>query len=175
MSLNLFDHPRPVIAVLHLPDFTLNRHLPVALYEEYALATAWVVAETGIPWIKLQEQAKTSGPIAPDTLALMADLRLLIRAELPQLGLGIIIKAHDPVAALSVAHAAGVDFVRLNVLVGCAMTAHGARNGLVAEANATDAMVVVGVLMRRDAGPEELLQWNVDLSSRFMDAVRVPA
>ena len=175
MSLNLLDHSRPVIAVLPLPDFTLNRHLPVAWCEECALANAWVVAEAGFPWIKLHEQTRTSGPIAPDTLALMAALRLLIWAELPQLGLGIIIEAHDPVAALSVAHAAGVEFVRLNVLVGGAMADQGPRNGLAAEANAADAMATVGMLMRRDAGPEDLLRWNVDLSSRFMDAVRVPA
>ncbi len=174
MSLTLFDHPRPVI-VLYVPDFTLNRHLPVAWYEEYALANAWVVAEAGIPWIKLQGQTKTSGPIAPDTLALMAALRLLIRAVLPQLGPSIIIKTHDPVAALSVAHAAAADFVRLNVFVGGAMTAQGPCNGSAAEANAANPMAAAGVLSRRDAGPEDLLRWIVDLSSRFLAAVRVLA
>ncbi len=261
MSLNLFDHPEPIIAALHLPDFTLKRHPSVAWHEGYALAIAWVFAEAGIPWFKLQNQAKTAGPAAPYSLALLAALGRLIRAELPQLGFGIIIEAHDPVAALSVAHAAGADFVRLNVFVGGALTARNLRNGLAAEAvalrvalrrtdimlladaynhtavpisgeshafganwavksdadgliitgnsisdtlnrigalrgkgicrpiqigrgvteaNAADAMAADGVivssaLMRSDAGPEDLLRWDVDLCRRFEDAARVPA
>jgi predicted TIM-barrel enzyme len=63
-----------------------------------------------------------------------AALGRLIRAELPQLGLGIIVEAHDPAAALSVAHASGADFVRLKVFVGGAMTADGPRHGLGAAA-----------------------------------------
>lgn len=107
MSLNLLDQPDPVNAALHLPGSTLNRHVSVTWYEAYALANAWVFAEAGIPWIKPQDQTKTAGPAAPGTLALLAALGRLIRAELPQLGLGIVIEANDLVAALSVAHARG--------------------------------------------------------------------
>jgi uncharacterized protein len=130
MPLKLFAAGPPVIAALHLPDFALSRHRSVAWYEEYALANARVFAEAGIPWIKLQDQTRTAGAAAPDTLAMTAALGRLIRAELPQLGLGIIVEAHDPAAALSVAHAAGADFVRLKVFVGGAMTADGPRHGL---------------------------------------------
>lgn len=52
------------------------------------------------------------------------------------MGLGIIIEAHDPAAALAVAHAVNADFVRLKVFVGGAMTADGPRNGLSAAATA---------------------------------------
>lgn len=262
MSLKLFKSAKPVIAALHVPDFALNRHLSVAWYEDYVLTNARVFAQAGIPWLKLQDQTKTTGPASSDTLALMAGLGRLIRAELPQLGLGIIIEAHDPVAALSVAHAAGADFVRLKVFVGGAMTAQGPRAGLsaeavshraqlrrpdialladvhdrtampisgetqpfaaewavksgadglivtgssfqdtlarigavrdkgirrpiligggVTEANVDEAMahadgvVVSSALMRRDAAPDDLLRWDVDLCRRFMDAARVPA
>ncbi len=105
MSLNLLDQPKPVNAALHLLDSTRNRHLSVTWYEAYALANAWVFAEAGIPWIKPQDQTKAADPAAPGTLALLAALGRLIRAELPQLRLGTIIEAHDLVAALSVAHA----------------------------------------------------------------------
>ena len=136
MPLKLFEAGRPVIAALHLPDFALSRHRSVAWYEDYALANARVFAEAGIPWIKLQDQTRTAGAAAPDTLAMTAALGRLIRAEFPRLGLGIIVEAHDPAAALSVAHASGADFVRLKVFVGGAMTAYGPRNALAPQAMA---------------------------------------
>ena len=43
-------------------------------------------------------------------------------------------QAHDAVAPLAIAHAAGASFVRLKVFVGAAMTAEGPRNGLAVEA-----------------------------------------
>ena len=134
MPLKLFEAGPPVIAALHLPDFALTRHRSMAWYEDYTLANARVFAEAGIPWIKLQDQTRTAGAAASDTLSMMAALGRLIRAELPRLGLGIIVEAHDPAAALSVAHATGADFVRLKVFVGGAMTADGPRHGLGAAA-----------------------------------------
>jgi len=134
MPMSLFENGPPVIAALHLPDFALSRHRPMSWFEEYAIANARVFAEAGVPWIKLQDQTRTSGPAAPETLAMMAALGRLIRAEFPQLGLGIIVEAHDPTAALSIAHAAGAGFVRLKVFVGGAMTAEGPRYGLGAAA-----------------------------------------
>lgn len=130
MSRKMFETTPEIIAALHLPEFALNRHRSVAWYEDYALANAGVFAEAGVPWIKLQDQTRTSGPASTETLALMASLGRLIRAEYPDLGLGIIIEAHDPEAALSVAHATGASFVRLKVFVGGAMTADGPRHGL---------------------------------------------
>lgn len=130
MSLTLFDDAPPVIAALHLPDFTLSRRRPMAWFEDYAVANARIFAAAGVPWLKLQDQTRTSDPAAPDTLAMMAALGRLIRAEVPGIGLGIIIEAHDPVAALAVAHAAGAGFVRLKIFVGGAMTAQGPRHAL---------------------------------------------
>lgn len=134
MPMKLFEIPSPVIAALHLPDFSRSRQRSLAWFEDYAVANARVFAEAGIPWIKLQDQTPAMGAAAPETLAMMAALARLIRAEVPRLGLGIIIEAHDPAAALSVAHASGADFVRLKVFVGGAMTAGGPRYGLGSEA-----------------------------------------
>ena len=134
MTRALFDTRPLVIAALHLPDFARNRHLSLSRFEDYAIANARVFAEAGIPWVKLQDQTRTDGPAATETLTMMAALARLIRAEVPTLGLGIIIEAHDPQAALSVAHAAGADFVRLKVFVGGAMTAGGPRHALAPQA-----------------------------------------
>ncbi|MFN3614963.1 MAG: BtpA/SgcQ family protein [Rubrimonas sp.] len=255
--MRLFDAPA-VIAALHLPDFVRDRR-PMAWLEDYAVANARIFAEAGIPWLKLQDQTKTAGPAAPETLAMTAAIARLLRAEVPQIGLGIIVEAHDPCAALAVAHAAGADFVRLKVFVGGAMTAQGPRHALSGAATAyraglgrsdiailadvhdrtavplsgesqpfaaewavksgADALVITGAsfedslarvaavraagvkrpvligggvtaanaaqalaaadgavvssaLMRRDAGPEDLIRWDRELCLRLMDAVR---
>lgn len=134
MTSPFFDTRPLVIAALHLPDFALSRSRSMAWLEDYVVTNARVFAEAGIPWVKLQDTTRTDGPSAPDTLAMTAALGRLLRAEVPGMGLGIIIEAHDPTAALSVAHAAGADFVRLKVFVGGAMTAQGPRYGLGARA-----------------------------------------
>lgn len=134
MHLKSFSGRIPVIAALHLPDFALSRHRSVAWYEDYTITNARVFADAGVPFIKLQDQTRTCGMAAPETLTRMAALARLLRAELPALGLGIIVEAHDPAAALSIAHASGADFVRLKVFVGGAMTAEGPRNALGAKA-----------------------------------------
>ena len=84
--------------------------------------------------IKLQDQTREAGPMRRDSLAMTASLARFLRAEVPGIGLGIIVEAHDPVAALSIAHAAGADFVRLKVFVGGTMTAQGPRHGIGAQA-----------------------------------------
>ncbi|MEM6889417.1 MAG: BtpA/SgcQ family protein [Pseudomonadota bacterium] len=119
-----------VIAALHLPDFVRSMHQSVSWFEDYAIANARVFADADVPFVKLQDQTRTAGAAAPETLALMASIARLIRSEVPKLRLGIIIEAHDPLAALSVAHAVGAEFVRLKVFVGGAMTADGPRHGL---------------------------------------------
>lgn len=124
----LFGRGPAVIAALHLPD---PQDVPsMSWLEEYAVANARVFAQAGIPWVKVQDQRRTDGPAASETVAAMAALVRLIRAEVPTLGLGVIIEAHDPEAALSVAAASGAEFVRLKVFVGGAMTAFGPRHAL---------------------------------------------
>ncbi|MGZ2257114.1 BtpA/SgcQ family protein [Roseobacter sp. A03A-229] len=130
---DLFAGSKPIIAALHLPDFRLNRDRSQAWYEEYAIANARVFAEAAVPWIKLQDQTRTTGPAGSETVARMAALARLIRAEFPNLGLGIIIEAHDPTAAVTVAQASGASFVRLKVFVGSAIGAEGTRQALGAE------------------------------------------
>ena len=143
MTRPLFQTSEPlVIAALHLPDFARGPQRPVGWLEEYVATNARVFAEAGVPWVKLQDATRSADTAArPETLALMASLGRLIRQECPELGLGIIIEAHDPRAAIAVAHATGAGFVRLKVFVGGMMTAQGPRYGLGAEALAYRAQI----------------------------------
>lgn len=139
MTLALYDRGPAVIAALHLPD---PADVPsVSWLEDYAIKNARVFAEAGVPWVKIQDQQRTDGPAASETIAMTAALTRLIRSEVPTLGLGVIIEAHDPEAALSVAAASGADFVRLKVFVGGAMTAFGPRHALAPRAVAHRARI----------------------------------
>jgi uncharacterized protein len=125
--------PNPlVIAALHLPPF--GRAHSMAWLEDYVATNARVFAEAGVPYVKLQDQTREEGPMRPEALAATAALGRVLRSAAPTLGLGIIVEAHDPVAALAIAHATGADFVRLKVFVGGMMTAQGPRHGMGAQA-----------------------------------------
>lgn len=134
MTQQLFTQRPTVIAALHLPSPGAGRSM--AWLEDYAVTNARIFADAGVPWVKIQDQTPTDGPAASETIATMAALTRLVRTEVPSLGLGIIIEAHDPQAALSVAAASGADFVRLKVFVGGAMTAFGPRYALAPQAMA---------------------------------------
>jgi uncharacterized protein len=124
-------HPL-VIAALHLPPFG-SRH-GMAWLEDYVATNARVFAEAGVPYVKLQDQTRESGPMRPGPLAATAALARFLRRETPGIGLGLIVEAHDAQAGLAIAHAAGADFVRIKVFVGGMMTAQGLRQGIGAEA-----------------------------------------
>lgn len=133
-SLRVFSARPLVIAALHLPDFGKLRDKGMAWLEDYVATNARVFAQAGIPYVKLQDQSREAGPMQPISLAMTAALGRFLKAEIPQIGLGLIVEAHDPVASLSIAHATGADFVRLKVFVGQAMTAQGPKTGMGAQA-----------------------------------------
>jgi predicted TIM-barrel enzyme len=135
-AITLFHTTPLVISALHLPDLAVARGTPMAQLEDYVLANAAVFAEAGVPALMLQDATREVSPASPETLAIMGSLGRLLRAEFPQLQLGIIIQAHDPRAALAVAHAVGAGFVRIKVFVGGVMAADGPRDGLATMARA---------------------------------------
>jgi len=125
--------PQPlVIAALHLPPF--GRDYDMAFLEDYVATNARVFAKAGVPYVKLQDQTRAAGPMRPEALAVTAALGRFLRAEAPGIGLGIIVEAHDPVAGIAIAHAAGADFVRIKVFVGAMVTAQGTRQAIGAQA-----------------------------------------
>lgn len=134
MTSAIFKADPPVIAALHLPPF--SRQHGMAWLEDYVASNARVFAEAGVPYIKLQDQTREVGRMKPGPLAQTAALARFIRREVPEIGLGVIVEAHDPEAALAIAHATGADFVRIKVFVGGMMTAQGPRYGIGAEAMA---------------------------------------
>ena len=166
-----------VIGALHLPDLGIARATSMAFLEDYVLANAGVFANAGITSLMLQDQTRQVGPATAATLSITAVLGRLIRREFPALDLGIIVQAHDAVAPLAIAHAAGASFVRLKVFVGAAMTMEGPRSGLAVEARTyrhdlrrDDIAILADVFDRTcvpmlDVPPEEAAQGAVKLGA----------
>jgi predicted TIM-barrel enzyme len=128
-----------IVAALHLPPFRPGQSM--AWLEDYIATNGRVFAEAGVPYVKVQDQTREAGPMAPCSLAVTAALARFLRAEVLGLRIGIIAEAHDPLAALSIAHACGADFVRIKVFVGGMMTAQGPRHGIGAQALAYRASI----------------------------------
>ena len=104
-------------------------------------------------------------PISGESQAFAADWALKSGAD------GLIITGNSLSDTLTLIGTPRGKGMRRPILIG----------GGVTEANLADAMaaadgvIVSSVLMRRDAGTEDLLRWDVDLCRRFVDAVQVPA
>jgi len=142
--------PAPfVIAALHLPDPVIEPRAQAWL-EDYVLTNARIFAEAGVPAIKLQDQTRASGAASVQTVARMASLARLIRAEFPAIRLGIILQAHDAEAPLAVAEAAGACFVRLKVYVASVLGAEGPKHALSVAARAYRAAQAPGVAILAD-------------------------
>ncbi len=131
---SLFDRRPLVIAALHLPDLALNPGISMTALEDYVLGNCATFARAGISAVKLQDETREPGRCRTSTTAVMASLGRLIRREHPELSLGIIVQAHDPVSPIAIAHATGADFVRLKIFVGSAMTSEGPKDSLGVEA-----------------------------------------
>ncbi|MEM1049930.1 MAG: BtpA/SgcQ family protein [Pseudomonadota bacterium] len=123
-----------IIAALQIPAFGYGAARSMNWYEDYVLSNAKTFVENGITSIKIQDETVEPGPMAQRSMARMACLGHALKREFPSLDLGIIVQAHDPVAALAIADACGAGFVRLKVFAGAAVTAEGLREALGPEA-----------------------------------------
>jgi hypothetical protein len=127
---NIFDLHPLVIAALHLPELGVG-HKPVSMgrLEDYVLKNLAVFAEGGIPAVILQEETLTTGQARPENIAVMTALARIAHQQFPDLQLGIIVQAHDPLAPFAIAHASGASFVRIKVFVGAMLKAEGVQQG----------------------------------------------
>jgi uncharacterized protein len=123
-----------VIAALQLPPFRAERRWSMAWYEDFLLTNARVFVEGGIRAIKVQDETREAGRATVHTVARMAALGTAFKREFPDVDLGIIVQAHDPLGPIAIADATGAGFVRLKVFVGAVLNAEGERHALGVEA-----------------------------------------
>lgn len=124
-----------IIVALHLPEPQGLTTMPMAYLEDYAYQNMLVFKKGGVPAVKLQDQTRKNGATKPETIAIMAALGKLIRAEFPEIELGILVESHDPYGPIAIAHACGASFVRIKVFVGAMLKSGGIQEGCGIEAN----------------------------------------
>ena len=129
-STSLFDLKPLVIAVLHLPELGIG-HKPISMdwLDDYVFQNLSVFSKGGVRAVLLQDETLNSSQARPECVAIMAALARAARHEVPDLHLGIIVQAHDPIAPLAIAHASGATFVRIKVFVGAMLKAEGIEEG----------------------------------------------
>src|SRR5688572_30780945 len=126
---------RPVIGMLHLPP------LPGApLYggsmqkiRDVLLSDAAKLAEGGVHGLMIENFGDTPfypGRVPGHVIAHMTALAAEVRRAVPQLPLGINVLRNDGLGALSVAHAVGAAYIRVNVLCGARLADQGFLHGI---------------------------------------------
>lgn len=123
------------------------------------------------------------GPVPPETVAGLTRAVDAARAELPDgVALGVNVLRNDARAALGIAAVGGLDFVRVNVLTGAAVTDQGVIQGDAAELLRARSRIAPGVKVFADAhvkharplAPRPLAEEACDLLERALaDAVIV--
>ena len=115
--MGLFKSAKPVIAMIHLGALpgTAAARSDVGQIERLALAEAEIYREAGVHGLMLENMHDTpylKGAVGPEIVAAMA---IMARAVKDATGLptGVQILAGANLEALAVAHAAGLDFIRV--------------------------------------------------------------
>jgi uncharacterized protein len=127
--------PKPVIGMLHVPPlpgaprFSGN----LTALRDTVLRDAESLATGGIHGLMLENYGDL--PFYPDrvpahVVAHMTALAAEVRRRFSQLPLGVNVLRNDGRSALAVAHAAGAQFVRVNVLCGARVADQGVLHGI---------------------------------------------
>ena len=131
MTLDLFQHPRPVVGVIHvgaLPG-TPASALTVEALTELAVREAILYRDGGVDGLMVENMHDVPylrGGVGPDVVAALAVVARAVKSE-ARLPVGVQILAGANVEALAVAHAAGLDYGRVEAYA----FAHVADEGLI--------------------------------------------
>jgi membrane complex biogenesis BtpA family protein len=147
------DDAKPIVGMIHvgaLPG-TPRHALPLPEIVEAARAEARLYCEGGVNCLMIENMHDVpylNGSVGPEIVAAMTLVAVAIRADV-DLPLGIQILAGADIEALAVAHAAGLDFVRVE----CFSFAHVADEGFM-QSNAARLL-----RYRRQIGAEDVQIW----------------
>ena len=127
--------PKPVIGMLHLPALPGAPRFggDARFIADSAVRDADALASGGVHGLMLENYGDV--PFYPrrvpaHVVAHMTAVACEVRRRFPQLPLGINVLRNDAQSALAVAHAAGAQFVRVNVLCGARVTDQGLIEGV---------------------------------------------
>src|SRR5688572_18655907 len=126
---------RPVVGMLHLPPLPGSPRfagdagaiLPVVLRDAEALVSGGV---HGLMLENFGDVPFYPGRVPAHVVARMTAIACEVRRHFPQTPLGINVLRNDGCSALAVAHAAGAQFIRVNVLCGARVADQGILQGI---------------------------------------------
>jgi len=131
MFSKLFDHPKPIIGVIHvaaLPGAPANTHAVGEIIAQ-AVREATIYRDGGVDGVIIENMHDTPylrGSVGPEIVAAMAIIGHAVKIEC-RLPTGVQILAGANVEAMAVAHAASLDFIRAEAYA----FAHVADEGLI--------------------------------------------
>lgn len=130
----LFDHPKPIIGVIHLPPLigSPQSSLPFHEIRSRALSDAGMLIDNGIDGVIVENYGDV--PFCPDRVEphTVASLTLVvgeIREHYPQTPIGLNILRNDAKSAMGIATVVDANFVRVNVHTGAMLTDQGLIQG----------------------------------------------
>ncbi len=133
----IFPAPKPVVGMLHVRPLPGSPRYDgdMRAVRDAVLRDAEALVDSGIHGLLLENFG--DAPFRPhrapaETVAHMAALGAEIRRRFP-VPLGINVLRNDGRSALAVAHAAGAQFIRVNVLCGARLTDQGILEGIAAK------------------------------------------
>ena len=126
---------KPVVGMLHLPPLPGAPRFAgdAAAIASHVLRDAEALASGGVHGLMLENYGDL--PFYPDrvpayVVAHLTALACEVRRRFPQMPLGINVLRNDGRSALAVAHAAGAQFIRVNVLCGARAADQGILHGI---------------------------------------------
>lgn len=131
----LWLQPRPLlIGMLHVPPLPGSpRFTEMESVRRRVLQDAETLAAAGVTCLMLENFGDVPffpGSVPPATVAHLTALAVEVRRIIPSARLGVNVLRNDGLSALSIAHAAGADFIRVNVLCGARVTDQGLIQGI---------------------------------------------
>lgn len=126
---------RPLVGMVHLGALPGSVRASGTLGDvlERAVADARALVDGGVDALMIEnffDAPFSKGPVPPITVAALTRAVLAVRAATPGIPVGVNCLRNDGLSALSIAHAAGAQFIRVNVYVGAAVTDQGIVEGL---------------------------------------------
>ncbi len=130
----LFDHPKPIVGVVHLPPLigSPQSRQPFREIRTRALSDAGRLIDNGIDGIIIENYG--DAPFCPDSVEphTTAALTLVvgaIRERHPQTPIGLNVLRNDAKSAIAIATVTDANFIRVNVHTGAMLTDQGIIQG----------------------------------------------
>lgn len=130
----LFDHPQPIIGVVHLPPLIGSPQSTRPFHEirTRALSDAGILIDNGMDGVIIENYGDVPfypDSVEPHTVAALALIADEIQGHHPQTPIGLNILRNDAKSAIAIATVTGAHFIRVNVHTGAMLTDQGTIQG----------------------------------------------